>query len=276
MGIAHNRSLGDLRVCHQRAFHFCGAHAVTGDVDDVIDAARDPVVTIGVTAAAVTGEVVAFVVAEIGLHEAFMIAPNGTHLTRPAVFEAQNAFAFSVVDFFARVRVQNNGLNAEERLGCRAGLEGRGAGQGGQQVTAGLSLPPRVNDGAFPFADHVIVPVPGFGVDRLTDGAQHLERRQIAFLNKLVTLTHQRANGGGSGVELVHLVLFADLPEAAGIGVGRHAFEHDRGRAIGQRAVDDVAVAGDPTHVSGAPEDVAIMVVKDVFHGHRGIGEIPA
>jgi hypothetical protein len=63
------------------------------------------------------------------------------------------------------------------------------------------------------------------------------------------------AQRGRRGVEIVTPVV-DDLPVAAGVGVGGHALEHDGRRAVGQRAVDDVAVAGDPADVGGAEEDV--------------------
>mmetsp|Transcript_27214 Transcript_27214/g.49756 ORF Transcript_27214/g.49756 Transcript_27214/m.49756 type:complete len:380 (-) Transcript_27214:71-1210(-) len=87
---------------------------------------------------------------------------------------------------------------------------------------------------------------------------------------------HQRADRGGSGVELRHFVLFADLPEAAGVGIGGHAFEHERRGPVGKRAVNDIAVAGDPAHIRSAPEHVPILVIKDNFVGHGGVNEIAA
>ena len=50
-------------------------------------------------------------------------------------------------------------------------------------MTACFGLPPRVNDGAPPAADHVIVPVPSFGVDRFAHGAKDAQDRQIAFFD---------------------------------------------------------------------------------------------
>ena len=67
VGIAHDGGFGDFRVRDQRAFDFGRAHAVARDVDHVVDAPCDPIVAICVAFAAVTGEVVAFVVREIGL-----------------------------------------------------------------------------------------------------------------------------------------------------------------------------------------------------------------
>src|SRR3546814_11086353 len=48
-----------------------------------------------------------------------------------------------------------------------------------------------------------------------------------------------------------------------------HALEHQRGGAVGQRAVDDVAVAGHPAHVGGAPVDVVFLEVE---HRLLGVG----
>ena len=60
------------------------------------------------------------------------------------------------------------------------------------------------------------------------------------------------------------------------VGIVGNALEHQRRRAVGERAVDDVAVAGDPADVGGAPVDVAVVVVEDVLVRHRGEDEIAA
>src|SRR5690606_3052540 len=54
---ANHSRLGDLRVSNHGALHFGGAHAVTGDVEHVIDTPGDPPVAVLVAARAVTGEV---------------------------------------------------------------------------------------------------------------------------------------------------------------------------------------------------------------------------
>ena len=65
-----------------------------------------------------------------------------------------------------------------------------------------------------------------------------------------------------------------DLPEAGCVGVGRHSFEEDLSRAIGQRTIRDIRVARDPPDIGGAPEDVAFLVVEDVLVRERGEDEI--
>ena len=64
--VADHRGLGDLGVGDEGGFDLGRAHAVAGDVDHVVDPAGDPVVAVGVAAAAVAGEVVALVLAEVG------------------------------------------------------------------------------------------------------------------------------------------------------------------------------------------------------------------
>jgi hypothetical protein len=64
---------------------------VAGHVDDVVDAAGNPVVAIGVASCAVAGEVHAGELLEIGVDEPLMIAVHRAHLARPAVEQHQVA-----------------------------------------------------------------------------------------------------------------------------------------------------------------------------------------
>ncbi len=71
-------------------------------------------------------------------------------------------------------------------------------------------------------------------------------------------------------------MLVDHLPEARGIGIGGHALEHQAGRPVRQRAVDDIGVPGDPADIGGAPVHVRLLQVEDIFMGHRGPDEIAA
>src|SRR5690606_29958280 len=51
------------------------------------------------------------------------------------------------------------------------------------------------------------------------------------------------------------------------VRVVRGPLVHDRGGAEGERAVDDVAVPGDPADVGGAPVDVVLLEVEDDLGG---------
>ncbi len=108
-----------------------------------------------------------------------------------------------------------------------------------------------------------------------TEPSRRSEAR-LVFLHRRFARPHQRANGGRGGVEDVDLVLVDDVPETADGRIVRHAFEHQRRRAVGERAIDDVAVARHPADVGGAPIDVALVIVEDVLVRHRGVNEIAA
>ncbi len=166
--------------------------------------------------------------------------------------------------------------DAEERPRRRAGLEPGRAGQRRDQDAAGLGLPPGVDDRAAVFADHAVVPLPGFRIDRLADGAEQAQRFARGLLHRRVARLHQRADRGRRGVDDVDLVLVDHFPETRHARIVRHALEHQRDGAVGERAVDDVAVAGDPADVGGAPVDVAVVIVEHVLVRDRGVDEIAA
>ena len=71
-------------------------------------------------------------------------------------------------------------------------------------------------------------------------------------------------------------MFFDNLPEARAVGIGRYALEHQRGRAVRKRTVDNIAVAGDPADIGGAPVDVTILVIEYILMGHRGVDHIAA
>src|SRR5690606_30716205 len=101
------------------------------------------------------------------------------------------------------------------------------------------------------------------------DRAEDPQGRHVVLVGDLVALFHEGTDGGGGGVEDGDLVVGDDLPPAAGFGGVGGAFVHDLGGAVGQGAVDDVGVAGDPADVGGAPVDV---VGFEVEHGVVGVG----
>ena len=125
-------------------------------------------------------------------------------------------------------------------------------------------------------ADRPPVPEPGLGIDRLADRAEQADRAEIVLLHRPFALAHQGADRGRGGVEDVDLVPLDRVPEAAAVRIVRHAFEHEAGRAVGERAVDDIAVAGDPADIGGAPEDLAGPVIEHIMEGRRGPHRIAA
>ena len=141
-------------------------------------------------------------------------------------------------------------------------------------MSAGLGLPPGIHDGAALAADVFVIPQPRFGIDRFADGAEHAERGQIIFRRPFIAEPDERADGRGRGVKGIHLELLDNFPEASGIGKRRHAFKHQRGAAVAKRAIDNVAVAGDPADVGGAEINVAVVDVENVFVRERAPEQI--
>ena len=94
-------------------------------------------------------------------------------------------------------------------------------------------------------------------------------------LDELVTLPHQRPNRRRRGVEQIHRVLVAYLPEAAEVRIVRHPLEHHRRRPVRQRRVHHVRMPGHPPDVRRAPEDIPLVVVEDVLERERRIQQVP-
>ena len=203
-----------------------------------------------------------------------MVSPQGAHLSRPAGTQAQYALRGAILDFLTRGGFQDNGLDTEEWLHGRPRLECVRPWQRGQQVTTGFSLPPGIDDRAVTAPDDLVIPVPGLGIDRLANSAEHPEATEVAGFYERLALSHQCAYRGRCGVELVDAVLLADLPESAGVGVGGDALEHECGSAVSQRTVHNVAMSGYPAHVGGAPVDITGVVVKHQFMGQRGVYQV--
>src|SRR5499427_8464826 len=210
--VADDGGLRHLGMRHQRALDLGGAKPMAGDVDHVVHAAGDPVVAVGVTAAAVAGEVFAGIGLEIGVDEALVVAVDRAHHARPGIDDAEVAGRGALQHLALAVHDLRN--DAEERLRRRARLETRRAGERRDQNAAGFGLPPRVDDRATALADHVVIPLPRLRIDRLADGAEQPQRLARGLLHGLVAGLHQRADRGRRRVDDVDLVLVANLPEA--------------------------------------------------------------
>ena len=168
---AHHRRLGHFLVGYQRAFNFRRAHAVTRHVDHVVHSPGDPVIAVLVAAAAVAGEIIAFIGGKIGLDEARVILEHGAHNARPGIGHAQVSLAGAVQH--VAVIIDDDWLDAKEGPCGRTRFQGCGAGKGSDEDAAGFGLPPGVDDGAPFLAHHVVIPVPGFRVDGFAHRGQN-------------------------------------------------------------------------------------------------------
>ena len=104
--------------------------------------------------------------------------------------------------------------DARQRPRRRAGLGGDRAGQRAEHDRPGFGLPPGVDDRAAAAADDLVIPHPGFRIDRLADGAEHAQARQVVSLRPMIAPLDKGANRRRRGVEDRYLVLGDDLPEA--------------------------------------------------------------
>jgi len=273
MGESDDRRFRDIRMRSESRFDFRGAQPVTGNVDDVIDTAGDFVIAVGIALRAVAGEIRAGKLNEVILDEpAVFVIPQTAGHAGPGVFNTQSAFA-GPFDFFSFFIKQNRD-DAEERHHGFGRFDIDRAGQRKDHVSAGFGLPPGVGNRAMAGADLIVVPPPGFGVERLADGTQNAQRGNIVRIDPLVAFFGDGADGCRSGIEIVDIVFLDDGPEPAEIRIIGNAFEKDAGVTVAQRAVNNVAVTGDPSDVGGAPVSVFFPHVKSELLGHGGIQQV--
>ena len=270
----HHRGLGNLRMRHQRRFDFCRSQTVARDVQHIVHTTGDPVIAIFVTTRAVAAEVHILEGRKVGLLKAFVIAKQRSRLARPRVGNHQVAFGRA----FQRITlvIDNRRLYAKERTGCGTRFQLGGTRQRGDHESTGFGLPPGIDDRAFFVADLLPVPLPCFRVNRLANGTQDTQRGAVSAFNRFITFCHQGADGGRRGIQNIDLVLVHNLRHTRRGWPVWHAFEHQRGCAAGQWTIQQVAVPGYPTHVSGTPINIALMVVKHVLKGGCGIDQISA
>ena len=124
-------------------------------------------------------------------------------------------------------------------------------------MSATFGLPKCVHDWAVIAANLFAVPHPRLWIDGLANRAKQFHAGQIMRGGKRVAPFHERANGGGGGMEMRDLVSLHNAPEAIFLGRVGRAFIHERGHAVGKNSVDHIAVTGDPTNVGGAPKNLA-------------------
>ncbi len=158
---------------------------MAGDVDDVVDAPEDAVVTVRSEHGAVGGVVwpvppilavrVGVVFLVVVVDEALRVAPDRLHDAGPRIANTNISGGASSGQNFLAVFVPNHWIDAEA-CGSRAPRLHRVESRlGGAQESAGFGLPPGVDDHGFPFADDLVIPAPDFRLNRFADGGHMLE-----------------------------------------------------------------------------------------------------
>src|SRR2546430_1370717 len=182
------------------------AEAVAGDVDDVIDAAEDAIVTVGREHGAVRRIVrpvapvlalrilvVLFVVLR---DEALGVAPNGLHDARPGIADANVAGVSRTCFHFLSFLVPNDWIDAEDRRTGAARLHEVERRLGAAEESAGFRLPPGVDDDCFALANDFVIPLPDFRLDRFANGGHVLEVVVVIFRSVAAGFA-KHADGGG-------------------------------------------------------------------------------
>src|SRR3990172_6386265 len=131
---------------------------MAGYVEHVIDPAHDPVVAVVVAAGVVAGQVMVRHLAPIDFLVACIIAPDAAEHAGPGV-RYHKPTALVRADRVA-LRVDDSRDDARQRLGATAWLGGDRAGERAHHDTAGLGLPPSIDDRAPLAANHAVVPHP--------------------------------------------------------------------------------------------------------------------
>src|SRR5262249_58626744 len=162
---------------------------------------------------AVTREVDAGNLTPVLLDEALGVAVDAAQHSRPRPLDDEVAGVHRLA-----LVVDDVGVDAGEREGRGARLADRDPRQRADEDLSRFRLPPGIDDRTATVADHLPVPHPGLGVDRLTDGPEQPERGKIAALGKFLAPSNERADGRRRRVEDGHAVLLDDAPEAILLG----------------------------------------------------------
>ena len=248
---------------------------VAGDVDDVVDAADDPEVAVLVAPGGVADQVgVPAVAVPIGLDEALRLLVERARHRRPGPRQDEDAAALGRSPRRASSKIfasmPGNGTVAEPGLVVvRPGS--------GVIMIAPVSVCHQVSTiGQRPPPMFSWYQSQARGLIGSPTEPSSRSELEVVLLDVLDAPLHAGADRGRGRVEDRHLVALDDLPPAVlGRVVGRALVHHD-GRAVGERAVDDVAVAGDPADVGGAPVDVVVLEVEDELVGGGDPGQVAA
>ena len=122
-----------------------------------------------ITQRTITREVITRIGGEIRIDHALVITVNGADLRRPGPLDHKIARP-GAFDFSALL-IEQGGLNAEEGKARKPGFQLMRPRKRGNHHTTRLGLPPGVNDRAPPLSHHPVIPLPGFRINRLPDGA---------------------------------------------------------------------------------------------------------
>jgi len=191
MRISDNGGLCNGGMGDESGLDLGGADAMTGYVEDIVDAAGDPDVIVLISSGAVSREVVAGIRGHVDVEVAVVVSETGAGHAGPGLFDGEDSFGYGGGDFVSSLGVEYDRVDAVEGEGAAAGLHGGDVRQVGDDVASGLGLPVGVNNSSFLVANGVVVPAPGLWVDGLTDGAEDPEGGEVVFGGNVVSEAHE-------------------------------------------------------------------------------------
>ena len=262
---ADDRGLGHRGVLDERRLDLGRRDAVAGDVHDVVDAAEQPEVAVVVALGAVAGEVPAGEARPVRLRVALGVAPDAAQHRRPRPGRARGSRRRGSAPARRRRRRSRRRCRGAGTSRCRASAVV--APGSGLIMIAPVSVCHHVSTTGQrppPMCCQYQIHASGL-IGSPTDPSRRSDERSCAS-GYCVAPLHERADRGRRGVEDRDAVPLDDRPEPVLVRVVRRALVHDARRAVRERAVDDVGVAGDPADVGRAPVDVGVGVqVEDVL-----------
>jgi len=198
---------------------------------------------------------------------------DGSGNRRPGLADGEDTLNIVALNLLTGDGVNDNKVNAKEGKGGGTRLHGDDTGKRSNDVRAGLGLPVGIRDVTVVVTNVLIVPLPNLRGNRLTDGTQSSQRREIMLLNVVLTSTLQETQSSRGNVELSDLVLLNNLPVSRVGGVGRGTLENNGSGTEKQRTVEGVGVAGNPTDITSSKKSIFRMDIKNVLAGSSGTKE---
>ena len=215
------------------ALHLGRTQTMAGDVEDVVDSADDPEISVLVLPRTIAREIdsgLAGKFAPVGFVVTLVVAPQSAKHRGPWL--GDDEFTAAVPRNFLALIIDDLGHHAEERTRAGARFRRRHARQRRDHDRAGFSLPPRIHNGATFLADHGVIPHPRFGVNRLSHGAEQTQGIETVAEHVVVTPAHKRTDRGRRRIENSDTVPINHLPEPVGLRLVGSAFVDEDRRAV--------------------------------------------
>src|SRR5262249_48658448 len=229
-------------MADQSRLDFHRAQSMSRYVDDIIDAAENPEVSVVVAPGSVACEINARNLGPILLDVAVWISIYRPEHGRPWFLDYQ--VAAGPGRHWLALPVHNFRDDSGEWPGGRARLGRNRSRQRRYHDHTRLSLPPRVDNGAPVSPDDLAIPHPGLRVDRLAHCTQQPQAAHLVLARPLLAPLDKGPDRSRGSIKDVDLVPFDYLPEPVGLRPVWRALVHHAGRSVLERAIYDIAMAG--------------------------------